>query len=184
MRVVQRRLESSERLRFGVVADTHGKPHPDAVRWLRERAPDAILHAGDVGALSVLDALGDVAEVIAVRGNIDGKVLPDFVRLDLAVGGRSLGLLLTHIAIFGGARGVKLRSEVHRAAIDADASVVVCGHSHVPFIGTDRGLAVFNPGSIGPRRFRLPIAFGMLEVRPEGIDLVHVDCETGKPLRL
>jgi hypothetical protein len=58
---------------------------------------------------------------------------------------------------------------------------VVCGHSHVPFIGRDRGLTVFNPGSIGPRRFHLPIVFGTMDVTPAGLRLGHVDCETGAP---
>jgi predicted phosphodiesterase len=60
-----------------------------------------------------------------------------------------------------------------------DASLVVCGHSHVPFIGRDRGLAVFNPGSIGPRRFHLPIVFGTIDLSPTEVRLAHIDCETG-----
>ena len=61
------------------------------------------------------------------------------------------------------------------------AGLVVCGHSHVPFAAHDRGLTVFNPGSVGPRRFHLPIVFGVIEVRAEGVSLRHVDCETGLP---
>ena len=60
------------------------------------------------------------------------------------------------------------------------ASLVVCGHSHVPFIGRDQGLVVFNPGSIGPRRFHLPIVFGVIDLGPGGVKLRHVDCETGR----
>jgi predicted phosphodiesterase len=56
---------------------------------------------------------------------------------------------------------------------------VICGHSHVPFIGRDRGIGVFNPGSIGPRRFHLPIVFGVFELRDRRVSLRHVDCETG-----
>jgi hypothetical protein len=58
--------------------------------------------------------------------------------------------------------------------------MVICGHSHVPFIGRDKGLIVFNPGSIGPRRFQLPIVFGVLRLGPGGISLRHVSCETGE----
>jgi predicted phosphodiesterase len=57
--------------------------------------------------------------------------------------------------------------------------MIVCGHSHVPFVGKDRGLTVFNPGSIGPRRFHLPIVFGVLEIAAGKLSLRHVDCETG-----
>jgi predicted phosphodiesterase len=57
--------------------------------------------------------------------------------------------------------------------------MIVCGHSHVPFVGRDRGLTVFNPGSIGPRRFQLPIVFGVIEIAAGKLSLRHVDCETG-----
>ena len=57
----------------------------------------------------------------------------------------------------------------------------MCGHSHVPFIGTDRGLAMFNPGSIGPRRFHLPIVFGTIAISPARVHLAHHDCATGAP---
>ena len=60
------------------------------------------------------------------------------------------------------------------------ADLVVCGHSHVPFAARDRGLTVFNPGSIGPRRFQLPIVFGLIDISRERIDVRHVDCETGE----
>jgi len=50
----------------------------------------------------------------------------------------------------------------------------------VPFIGEDRGITMFNPGSIGPRRFHLPIVFGTLELSPERVRLAHIDCETGR----
>lgn len=66
-----------------------------------------------------------------------------------------------------------------RLAHAEHASIVVCGHSHVPFMGRDRGLVIFNPGSIGPRRFLLPIVFGVIDVARDGIALRHVDCETG-----
>lgn len=166
-------------LRLGVVADTHSRPHPATLPLLRAREPDAILHAGDIGELEVLDELATVAPVHAVRGNIDVRArdLPDVLTIDIRSGDDlALRILLTHIAV----NGPKLRADVVRMAKAADASMVVCGHSHVPFIGEDRGLVMFNPGSAGPRRFSLPILFGTLDVSPGGIRLTHVDCETGE----
>ena len=165
--------------RFAVVADTHSKPHPATAERIRELAPDVILHAGDIGELSVLDQLAELAPVFAVRGNIDVKTskVPDVVTLELIDGERmKLRLLLLHIAVYG----PKLRAEVARLATSERASLVVCGHSHVPFIGKDRGLTLFNPGSIGPRRFQLPILLGTIDVSRESARLTHVDCETGK----
>ncbi|MEJ7603546.1 MAG: metallophosphoesterase family protein [Kofleriaceae bacterium] len=165
-------------LRLAVVADTHSHPHPATARLLAERAPDAILHAGDIGELTVLDQLAEVAPVLAIRGNIDVTTRDaptDELVLDLVAGERRVfRILMVHI----GVAGPRLRSEVLRLAQREQAQLVVCGHSHVPFIGTDRGVGVFNPGSIGPRRFALPIVFGMLEIGAT-VRMSHVSCETG-----
>jgi putative phosphoesterase len=162
-----------------VVADTHSQPHPRAQTLIETFAPAAIVHAGDIGDLSVLAGLRQVAPVLAVRGNIDvhAPSLPDSMSIDfVAAGNTVLRVLLTHIAVYG----PKLRAEVAHQARDLSADLVICGHSHVPFIGRDKGLVVFNPGSIGPRRFHLPIVFGVLRIGPSGISMRHVSCETGE----
>ena len=166
-------------LRLAIVADTHSSPHPKVAGWIAGLAPDAILHAGDIGDLTVLDGLAKLAPVIAVRGNIDERAayLPDVVTIDVRSGGASaMKLLLTHIAVYG----PKIRADAARLAASHGARLIICGHSHVPFIGRDRGLTVFNPGSIGPRRMQLPIVFGVLEIAAAKLSLRHVDCETGK----
>jgi len=175
--IVQARPDG--KFRFAVVADTHSKPHPATEQRIRELEPDAILHAGDIGELTVLERLGELAPVFAVRGNIDVQTsnVPDVLTLELMDGERmKLRLLLLHIAVYG----PKLRAEVARLASRERASLVVCGHSHVPFIGRDRGLTLFNPGSIGPRRFQLPILLGTIDISRESARLTHIDCETGK----
>lgn len=172
------RLGPEGTLKLAVVADTHSSPHPDAARHIAARAPDAILHGGDIGDLRVLAELATIAPVIAVRGNIDAATadVPENLVLAIGDGDSTLfTLLLTHIAV----AGPRIRADAARLAQQEGASLVVCGHSHVPFIGRDRGLVVFNPGSIGPRRFSLPIVFGMLELGRDRLDMHHVDCETG-----
>ena len=161
------------------VADTHSRPHPNARKVIESLSPDVILHAGDIGDLSVLDQLRELAPVLAVRGNIDSSTpgLADSMDIELRAGERSvLKLLLLHIAVYG----PKLRAEVARLAQAHAARLVVCGHSHVPFLGRDKGIVLFNPGSIGPRRFTLPILLGVLQVSASGISLRHVSCETGE----
>jgi putative phosphoesterase len=162
-----------------VVADTHGQAHPNAARLIRALAPGLILHGGDIGEPSVLEPLREIAPLLAVRGNIDAR-LPGYVDsmdIEFVAGQRSLlRVLLTHIAVYG----PKLRAEVARLAAEKSARIVVCGHSHVPFLGRDRGLVMFNPGSIGPRRFQLPITFGVLSIKAGGISLRHISCETGE----
>jgi len=172
-------VQGGEPFEVAVVADTHSSPHPNAGALLRDLAPGLILHAGDIGNLAVLDSLSAIAPLLAIRGNIDVHApnLPDTLDITFASGERRLmRLLLIHIAVYG----PRLRAEVVRLATARDARLVVCGHSHVPFIGKDKGLAVFNPGSIGPRRFQLPITFGVIRLASTGISLRHISCETGE----
>ena len=171
-------------LRLVIVADTHSQPHPNSSQLIAAHKPEAILHAGDIGDLKVLEDLAAIAPVLTVRGNIDGHGahLPDQLLIDVQAGQGAneadaalARILLLHI----GVNGPKLRADAARAAMQKGAQMVVCGHSHVPFIGVDKGITIFNPGSIGPRRFALPIVFGVLDLAPDQMRLWHVDCETG-----
>jgi putative phosphoesterase len=172
-------LDDQHGLRVAIVADTHSLPHPRAAELLKAQRPTAILHAGDIGDLGVLDDLARIAPVIAVRGNIDERAphLPDVVTIDVCAGSNSaLRLVITHIAVYG----AKLRADAAQLAARHSARLVVCGHSHVPFLGKDRGFTVFNPGSVGPRRMHLPIVFGMMEIANAKLSFRHIDCETGR----
>jgi len=173
-------LRPDRSLRLAVVADTHSAPHPGSLDRVRAMAPDAILHAGDIGDLAVLDALAAIAPLHAIRGNIDGhgEEIPDHRTIDLvdpATEQPLLRILLVHI----GVAGPRLRGEVLRLAVKEGAKLVVCGHSHVPFVGEDRGVTIFNPGSVGPRRFSLPIVFGTIEIAAGKLRFGHVDAATG-----
>ena len=166
-------------LRIVVVADTHSEPHPRSAEIIAAEHPDHILHAGDIGDLAVLDQLAKLAPVSAVRGNIDVRAdeVPDTLTIDVRDDDDTLfKILLVHIAV----NGPRLRADAVRMAKAKGARIVVCGHSHVPFIGRDRDLTVFNPGSIGPRRFGLPIVLGVIDVGQQGVTMKHVDCETGQ----
>jgi putative phosphoesterase len=166
-------------LRLAAVADTHSVLQFGVLDTLAALHPDAILHAGDIGELRVLDELAAVSPVLAVRGNIDARLPGMADVLVVEVGSRGqlvLRMLLLHV----GLNGPKLRPDVARVAYAEAASIVVCGHSHVPFIGRDRGLTVFNPGSVGPRRFGLPVVFGVIDVGTRDVRLRHVDGQTGQ----
>lgn len=180
LRIEQRTVDlGAGPARIAVVADTHSKPHSNVPELLEAEAPAVILHGGDIGAHRVIDDLGAIAPTHAVRGNIDAHAedTPDVILLELVSGGARLRVLLIHIAV----HGVRLRRDAKRLAKKQDAQLVVCGHSHVPLIARDEGLVVFNPGSIGPRRFRLPITYGVIEIDDGRTTMRHVDCETGRP---
>jgi hypothetical protein len=180
------RLRDDGRLTLACVADTHSQPHPATAERLAAIAPDAILHAGDIGDPAVIEQLAETAPVHAVRGNIDTRsTFPDVLVVDVVAGDGDgpaaadlrLRIYVTHIAV----NGPRLHADVARAAHAEKAGLVVCGHSHVPFIGRDRELVVFNPGSIGPRRFQLPIVLGTLTIASGALRMGHIDCETGRP---
>ncbi len=102
----------------------------------------------------MIDALAEIAPTLAVRGNIDvrAKDLPDLMTIDLVEENEQLlTILLMHIAV----NGPRLRADAIRAAKKNHANLVICGQSHVPFIGRDQGTSVFNPGSMGPRRISI-----------------------------
>jgi putative phosphoesterase len=135
--------------RIGVISDTHGLLRPEAVRALRGSA--LIVHAGDVGAADVLDALRAVAPVVAVRGNNDrgpwARALRETETIDLS----GVRLLVIH--------DVKA---LGRAPAGVD--VVIAGHSHKPSVGMRDGVLFLNPGSAGPRRFTLPVSVAVLSL--------------------
>lgn len=137
---------------IGVISDTHGLLRPEALAALR--GSDCIIHAGDVGDPAILDKLAEIAPVTAVRGNVDrgawARKLPTTEVLE--AGGVSVYVL--HIL-----QQMDLKPE------SAGFAIVVSGHSHVPKQETKNGVLYFNPGSAGPRRFRLPVSVGKLLVR-------------------
>jgi putative phosphoesterase len=169
---------SNDVRKIAVVADTHSAPHEGTAKALAALGPDAIFHAGDIGDLEVLEHLREIAPLYAIRGNIDTRAdtLPDILVIDLPLAApNKLRVMIVHIGVYG----PKLRAEVAHRARAEKANLVVCGHSHVPFIGIDRGIYVFNPGSCGPRRFQLPIVLGLIDLAPTGVKLAHINCETG-----
>jgi hypothetical protein len=135
----------------GVIADTHGLVRPEALAALR--GVDRILHAGDIGGPDVLRALEAVAPVTAVRGNNDrGPWAEPFAETE-AVEVAGAWLYVLH--------DVKALDLDPRAA---GFAAVVSGHSHRPGQAERDGVLFFNPGSAGPRRFRLPVSVGRLTV--------------------
>lgn len=147
----------------GVISDTHGLLRAEAVEAMR--GSDLILHAGDVGNQEILVELEKIAPVTAVRGNVDKDAWSRKLPLTdvVEVGGVSIYLL--HIL-----DELDLKPEV------AGFRAVVYGHSHKPQMEHKKGVLYFNPGSAGPRRFRLPVSVGKLviesgEVRGEVIEL-------------
>lgn len=144
-------------MKIGIISDTHGLLREEALRHLAGVA--MILHAGDIGDPAIIERLEAVAPTTAIRGNNDtgawARELPE--TRPLAAGRRTIYLL--HDL-------KKLNVDPVHEGFD----VVVSGHSHKPKIETRDGVLYLNPGSAGPRRFRLPITLALIEIDDHGIE--------------
>ncbi|MEM6434293.1 MAG: metallophosphoesterase family protein [Cyanobacteria bacterium P01_D01_bin.115] len=141
---------------IGVISDTHGLLRPEAVSALQ--GSDLIIHAGDIGRLEVIEQLEAIAPVKAIRGNIDQAAWADAFPETEVVQANDMLIYVLH----------------NLKALDLDPQaagfrVVVSGHSHQPKVAEKDGTLYLNPGSAGPRRFKLPIAVGRLTISGESI---------------
>ncbi|NML96888.1 metallophosphoesterase family protein [Paraburkholderia sp. RP-4-7] len=143
------RTHNSPATRIGLISDTHNLVRPEVLQYLA--GCDAIIHAGDICKQAVLDALAQIAPVTAVRGNndIDEPVALLSTHVKLTV--QQVTILVVHDI-------ADVVDDPRREGID----VVVTGHSHKPAISERDGVLFVNPGSAGPRRFKLPISAGLL----------------------
>jgi putative phosphoesterase len=135
--------------RVGLISDTHGLLRPEAIAFLR--GCDCIVHGGDIGNATVLAELSALGPLTAVRGNNDSgawaRTLPHSNELRVED-------ILVHVV-----------HDIADLNVDCgDFRVVVSGHSHKPAIDDRDGVLFVNPGSAGPRRFKLPISVGELVV--------------------
>ncbi|MBI2205221.1 MAG: metallophosphoesterase family protein [Candidatus Rokubacteria bacterium] len=147
----------------GVISDTHALIRPEAISVLR--GCDLIIHAGDIGSPDVIARLCDVAPTFVVRGNND-------------TGPWAAGLPVTQTVEVGSLRFYVLH-ELRALGLDPAAggfAAVVCGHSHQPVVRFREGVLYLNPGSAGPRRFKLPVTVARVHVsghdlQPEIVEL-------------
>ena len=138
----------------GVISDTHGLLRPEALEQLR--GSEHIIHAGDIGETEIIPALERIAPVTAIRGNIDRSAwaqrFPETEMVELG------GL---HLYVIHDLNALDLNPKA------AGVAVVISGHSHQAKQEVKEGVLYFNPGSAGPRRFKLPVTLGKLEIRSE-----------------
>lgn len=142
-------------MRLGLISDTHGLLRPEALHALAEA--DHIIHAGDIGQPEIIRQLEEIAPVSAIRGNVDidewAEAYPEALTLTLA------------------GRRIHVVHDIATLALDPvreGIAFLVFGHSHKPLVEARDGVMRINPGSAGPRRFRLPVTLATLEWTQEG----------------
>jgi hypothetical protein len=141
----------------GVISDTHGLLRPEAVAALQ--GSDYIIHAGDIGDPQILDKLAEIAPLTAVRGNVDHEAWARKIPTTNVLQIGEISIYVLHIL-----QELDLKPEAAKFA------AVVYGHSHVPKQESKNGVLYFNPGSAGPKRFKLPVSVGRLTIKAGKID--------------
>ena len=156
MLLVRRRRLLLKSGRIGLVSDTHGLVRSEALAALK--GSEVIVHAGDIGKAEVLDSFGSIAPLMAIKGNNDrdqwAKKIPDVLNLEI--------------------NGVKIYVIHNVNELDARPAndgfrVIVSGHSHKPRLLERDGILFINPGSAGPRRFKLPVTVGTLWIKRRNV---------------
>jgi len=158
----QKKLSTKkDELHVGVISDTHGLLRPEVIRAFE--GVSLIIHAGDVGRPSVLEALGNIATVIAVRGNTDRDSWAFRLPLTEVVGIGEISLYVLH--------------DLNRLDLDPSVSgfrSVISGHTHEPAIENKNGVLFINPGSAGPKRFTLPVSVVLLHIKNNSLKVEQV----------
>lgn len=147
----------------GLISDTHGLLRPEALTALA--GSHLIVHAGDVGKPEILEQLRTVAPVVAVRGNIDRDAWASSLPESIVVEAGAARIFVLHDL-----------SQLDRDPAESGCHVVVSGHSHKPGQTERGGVLYVNPGSAGPRRFRLPVTVARLDLRatPWAVEFVDL----------
>lgn len=149
---------------IGVISDTHGILRPDAVRVFK--GVDIIVHAGDVGAMDVLNSLETIAPVTAVHGNVDQGIVKAFLNDSETFEFKGFKFHLLH--------------DLSRISIDAASlgiHMVISGHTHTPEIRESKNIKYLNPGSAGPKRAGKPVSMAKITVRQDRLEVTHFDLE-------
>jgi putative phosphoesterase len=150
--------------RIGVISDTHSLLRAEATAALR--GSDYIVHAGDIGDSKVLAELKALAPVTAVRGNNDKGAWARQIAETEVLQVEAVSIYVLHDL-----------AELDLDPAAAGFQVVVSGHSHRPSIEKRDGVLYVNPGSAGPRRFRLPIALAKLEIAGDSVSANLIELE-------
>ena len=143
---------------LGILSDTHNnlpeRIHKDF------SVVDRIIHAGDIGSMSIVYELGAIAPVTAVLGNCDlpGALEGVPPRVDIT---------------FGGLRFRIVHRPEDMDVYDKSIDVFVHGHTHARRYDTMGARTIVNPGSVSRPRGTDPSSAAIMEVDGGAIRHFH-----------
>jgi uncharacterized protein len=147
---------------IGLISDTHGLLRPEAFEALE--GCDSIIHAGDAGKPEIIEKLRAIAPVVAVRGNVDKGDWASRLPMTAVIEAESVRIYVLH--------------DIQQLDLDPAAAgfgIVISGHSHQARREERAGVLYVNPGSAGPRRFRLPVTVARLDLRQSPWDVKFIE---------
>jgi putative phosphoesterase len=151
-------------MNIGIVSDTHGLIRQEVLDALR--GSDMIIHAGDIGKAIVLESLEKIAPVLAIRGNVDRTGWAENLPFSRTVHVEGTRLFVIHDL-----------KEMKVDPIAEGIRVVISGHTHIPSFDEEDEVIFLNPGSAGPRRFRLPVSLALIRAAHEAMEICFVRLE-------
>lgn len=153
-----------KKYKLGVISDTHGLLRPGVLKAFED--VDMILHAGDVGPMKTLRSLEEIAPVTAVCGNMDngamGNLLPETELVKVG----DVNIYMIHDLIL-----------LDKDPEELNIQIVISGHTHRPSLSTRGGVTYLNPGSAGPKRYRLPVTVATILIKGKSISAKHLEIE-------
>lgn len=144
--------------KIGVISDTHGLLRPEAIQILQD--VNLILHAGDIGKKIILDELNKIAPVIAIKGNVDKEEWA----IDLPKT-KQIEVLSHKLYVIHNLKELNLNPK------EEGIDLIISGHSHKPSENMIQGVTYLNPGSIGPKRFNMPISMALITIEDRSISI-------------
>lgn len=152
-------MKQPQTFTIGLISDTHGLLRDEALTLLA--GSDRIIHAGDIGNPAILERLSLIAPVDAIRGNNDDAPWAAALHETLTLRIAGIGLHVVHSL-----------ADMTLDPAGLDIRAVIAGHSHRPSVAMRDGVLYVNPGSAGPRRFKLPLTVAKMHIRGGDIDTV------------
>lgn len=161
---MNKKYNSNKNIEIGVISDTHNLLRSEATTALQ--GSDLIIHAGDIGSLQILENLKKIAPIVVVRGNNDKESWAEEIPIFEIIKLNDISIYVIH--------DIK---DANINTLKEEVKIIISGHSHKPSINERDGIIYLNPGSAGPRRFKLPVTVAKIKILDTNIKAEIIELE-------